>query len=95
MDQKAINFIRRRWIVLIVVAVLVIIAVANGPRLLGGQYSEGTTKAADSLPVEPALNARAPDFTLSTVSGETVHRRAVAGGIHRSHRVHFGVRAWD
>jgi peroxiredoxin len=37
-----------------------------------GQESSNRSKVANSVPVEPVLNAQAPDFTLETVEGEKV-----------------------
>lgn len=65
---------KQRWAVIIFVAAvgIVISAVSIGARLLGEDESEANTVVVADVPVEPVVDARAPDFTLNTVSGERV-----------------------
>jgi peroxiredoxin len=66
---------RRSWPRWLFVAVIVVLVVVGSSLALFHsleQEEPGRSKRAVSVPVEPVLNARAPDFTRETVDGEMV-----------------------
>lgn len=72
MDQVNRTRRTRQWILLLIVAALIVAGGAIGILQNGEADEPGGSKLALNAPVEPVMNAQAPDFTLQTAAGDTV-----------------------
>ena len=61
-----------RWAAATVAVILVVVGAGFGSWLVREKNSDSPSSRAGGVPVEPVLEARAPDFSLQTTAGETV-----------------------
>jgi peroxiredoxin len=68
-----------RWVAATAVVLLIVVGAWSGYLLVREKNIDSPTSRSDGVPVEPVLEARAPDFSLQTTAGETVRLSELRG----------------
>lgn len=75
--SRAMQF--NRWVAATAAVLLIVVGAGSGYLLVREKNSDSPTIRSDGVPVEPVLEARAPDFSLQTTAGETVRLSELRG----------------